>query len=79
MRALDMLELGGARRTPIIQQAEAAECGLACLAMVAGFHGLKTDLPALRRKFSLSLKGTTLKVLMQTAEAMGFNVRPLRR
>ena len=78
MTALDMLELGGLRRTPIIQQSEAAECGLACLAMVAGFHGLKTDLPVLRRKFSLSLKGATLKALMQAAEGMGFNVRPLR-
>ena len=29
----------GARRVPVILQTEAAECGLACLAMVAAAHG----------------------------------------
>ena len=38
----------GRRRVPLVLQTEAAECGLACLAMVAGAHGLDTDLPALR-------------------------------
>ncbi|MEO7179173.1 MAG: peptidase domain-containing ABC transporter [Allosphingosinicella sp.] len=78
MRPVDLLELGGFARTPMIHQSEAAECGLACLAMVAGGHGLKTDMATLRRRFSLSLKGTTLKTLVQIAEAVGFNARPLR-
>jgi ATP-binding cassette subfamily B protein RaxB len=78
VKPVDLLELGGARRTPLIQQSEAAECGLACLAMVAGYHGLKTDMPTLRRRFSLSLKGATLKAIMQIAEQIGFNARPLR-
>ncbi|GAA4815345.1 peptidase domain-containing ABC transporter [Sphingosinicella ginsenosidimutans] len=74
----DLLNLTSIRRTPMIHQSEAAECGLACLAMVAGRHGLDTDLPAMRRRFSLSLKGATLKALIQTAEAIGFIARPLR-
>ena len=78
MRPIDLLELAGARRTPLIRQAEASECGLACLAMVAARHGLKTDLTALRRRFSLSLKGATLKTLIQIAEQLGFHARPLR-
>lgn len=78
MAAVDLLELTGQRRTPYIQQSEASECGLACLAMVAGYHGLKTDMPALRRRFSLSLKGATLKAIMGIAEQIGFNARPLR-
>jgi ATP-binding cassette subfamily B protein RaxB len=78
VKPADLLELGGARRTPLIQQSEASECGLACLAMVAHGHGLKVDLPALRRRFSLSLKGSTLKSLMGVAEQIGFNARPLR-
>lgn len=78
MRPVDLLELTGARRTPYIQQSEASECGLACLAMVAGYHGLKTDMPTLRRRFSLSLKGATLKAIMGIAEAIGFHARPLR-
>lgn len=79
MRTLDaILELTGSRRTPYIQQNEASECALACLAMVASFHGYQTDLGALRRRHSLSLKGATLKQLMEIAETAGFNARPLR-
>jgi len=74
----NMLEIGGPRRTPYYQQSEASECALACLAMVATYHGYKTDLTALRQRFSLSLKGATLKQVMATAEAIGFNARPLR-
>src|SRR5262249_48276655 len=42
-------------RLPLIRQAEAAECGLACLAMIAGWHGLDIDLTTLRRRFPISL------------------------
>jgi ATP-binding cassette subfamily B protein RaxB len=62
----------------MVHQTETAECGLACLAMVAGHYGFSTDMPALRRRFSLSLKGATLKALLQIAEQIGFNARPLR-
>jgi ATP-binding cassette subfamily B protein RaxB len=68
----------GARRVPLILQSEAAECGLACLAMVAGAHGLRTDLPTLRQRFSLSLKGVTLADMVRMAEALQFNSRALR-
>jgi ATP-binding cassette, subfamily B, bacterial CvaB/MchF/RaxB len=70
----------GLRRShvPVILQAEAAECGLACLAMVAGAHGLDTDLPTLRQRFSLSLKGVTLAEMVRMADAMKFNSRALR-
>jgi ATP-binding cassette subfamily B protein RaxB len=78
LHSADLLNLTSIRRTPMIYQSEAAECGLACLAMVAGRHGLDTDLPAMRRRFSLSLKGATLKALIQIAEATGFIARPLR-
>ena len=33
---LDLLNFSGRKRVPVILQTEAAECGLACLAMVAG-------------------------------------------
>jgi ATP-binding cassette subfamily B protein RaxB len=63
---------------PVILQTEAAECGLACLAMVAGAHGLQTDLAALRQRFSLSLKGLTLEDLVGMAGALGLQPRALR-
>ena len=59
-------------------QTEAAECGLACLAMVAGSFGYTTDLTALRRRFSLSLKGATLKQLIAVAGQLNLASRPLR-
>lgn len=65
-------------RVPLILQTEAAECGLACLAMVAGAHGLQTDLPALRRRFSLSLKGLTLADLVRMAATLQLQGRALR-
>ena len=68
----------GARRVPVILQTEAAECGLACLAMVAAAHGHRTDLPTLRQRFSLSLKGATLADLVRMAGELQLNPRALR-
>lgn len=66
------------QRVPLILQSEAAECGLACLAMVAGAHGLDTDLASLRQRFELSSRGATLAQLMDIAEQMGLSNRALR-
>ncbi len=66
------------RKLPMIFQTEASECGLACVAMVANYHGLKLDLPALRRRFSISLRGATLAQLIRFADRLGFAARPLR-
>jgi ATP-binding cassette subfamily B protein RaxB len=65
-------------RLPLIRQAEAAECGLACLAMIAGWHGLDIDLTTLRRRFPISLKGTTAKDLIAYAGALNLSCRALR-
>jgi ATP-binding cassette subfamily B protein RaxB len=74
---LDSLGLGG-RRLPMILQTEAAECGLACLAMVAAHHGLHSDLPTLRQRFSVSLKGTTMADLVRLGGQLRLNARALR-
>jgi ATP-binding cassette, subfamily B, bacterial CvaB/MchF/RaxB len=66
------------RKPSLILQSEAAECGLACLAMVAAYHGQRLTLSELRRKVAISLKGTTLKSLMAIADSLGFAARPLR-
>ncbi|MFG6428694.1 peptidase domain-containing ABC transporter [Roseateles sp. LYH14W] len=63
--------------SPILQ-AESSECGIACLAMVLRHHGGPADLFELRRRFGSSLKGQTLKGLIQQANAAGFSTRPLR-
>jgi ABC-type bacteriocin/lantibiotic exporter with double-glycine peptidase domain len=61
-----------------ILQSEAAECGIACLGMVASHHGLNVDLYDLRQRFGLSLKGATLAQLIRYAERLGFTSRALR-
>jgi ATP-binding cassette subfamily B protein RaxB len=66
------------RQTPLILQTETAECGLACLAMIAGRYGHRVDLPALRQSYSLSLRGTTLHDLIRIASGMRLATRALR-
>src|SRR5215210_1395294 len=63
---------------PVIRQAEAAECGLACLAMVASYHGHRVDLNTLRRRYPASLTGVTLRALIQVASHLHLLGRPLR-
>src|ERR1700746_2603316 len=73
-----MLNLNGTARLPVIRQTEAAECGLACLAMVASYFGHRIDLNTLRRRHPVSLKGVTLRAMIQVAHQMHLACRPLR-
>jgi ATP-binding cassette, subfamily B, bacterial CvaB/MchF/RaxB len=66
------------RTVPVVFQTEATECGLACLAMIAGYHGLNIDLQSLRQRFSISLRGATLAHLVRFAGQLEFSCRPLR-
>ena len=61
-----------------IYQSERAECGLACLAMIAAAHHLRTDLPSLRARFPVSSKGATLKTLIEVAKSLKLETRALR-
>ncbi|WP_343203817.1 peptidase domain-containing ABC transporter [Frateuria sp.] len=70
--------LGLSERLPLLLQTESAECGLACIAMAAVYHGHDLDLASLRRRFASSLKGMTLSRLMQVAGQLGFACRPLK-
>ena len=73
-----LLNFGGQGRLPVIRQTEAAECGLACLAMISSYHGHRIDLNTLRRRHPVSLKGATLRALIQVASQMHLVCRPLR-
>lgn len=72
------LRMRTTRRLPVCLQSEVSECGLACLAMVASFWGLATDLGAMRRRFSVSLKGVSLKSILTLASAMHLGPRALK-
>ena len=69
---------GRRRRLPMLLQTEAAECGLASAAMVACYYGHDIDLPSLRQRESLSLKGMTLIQLIAVAGRLDLATRPLR-
>ncbi|MES2676013.1 MAG: peptidase domain-containing ABC transporter [Pseudomonadota bacterium] len=73
-----LLHFSGEKRLPIIYQTESAECGLACLAMIAGYYGYETDLNSLRRRFSVSTQGMHLKHLADVAGQMDFTSRAIR-
>lgn len=75
---ISALNISGRRRLPIIIAAESAECGLACMAMIARYHGHDVDLNGLRQRFSLSLSGATLRSIMGFADALDLSPRPLR-
>lgn len=78
MSFLDDLSFGFGAKLPLILQTEATECGLACLGMVAGFHGYRTDLATLRRQYAISLKGVTLANLIQIANRLELGTRALK-
>lgn len=75
---LSRLQFWSHARLPVILQSEAAECGLASLAMVAAYYGYKSDINLLRDRFSLSMKGATLFDITQFAEQLELSSRPLK-
>jgi ATP-binding cassette subfamily B protein RaxB len=75
---LNRLSFGLAPALPLMLQTEATECGLACVGMVAGYHGYRTDLATLRRRFPVSLKGSTLRDLIAIAGQLELATRPLK-
>lgn len=77
MESLKQIEFGR-RPMPSLLQTEAMECGLACLAMVACHHGFRTDLPTLRSRFSVSLAGTTMALIVGYADQINLSGRVLR-
>lgn len=73
-----LLNFSSKRKLPVIRQSEAAECALACLAMIACYYGFRTNLNSLRMRHSVSMKGSTLQGLITMAEFMGLSSRALR-
>jgi ATP-binding cassette, subfamily B, bacterial CvaB/MchF/RaxB len=78
MSSKNGLIFGFGRKVPMVLQTETAECGLASLAMIAGYFGKSFDLTYLRNEFGSSLRGATLKDLVDVASRLGLTTRPLR-
>lgn len=78
MQIFDRLSSGFGRKLPMILQTESTECGLACIAMIAGYFGHHLTLAELRSRFSVSLKGTDLRTIMKIAQALNLGSRAMR-
>lgn len=78
MKHANQLNFGIGRKLPLILQNEAAECGLACLAMISGFYGLSVDLSTMRRTYNVSMMGMTLNHLVAIANSMSMATRAVK-
>jgi ATP-binding cassette, subfamily B, bacterial CvaB/MchF/RaxB len=66
------------QRVPVILQSEAPECGIACVAMIASYHGYRTDLSAMRLRLAPSMKGVTLAHISAIAHTMKLSARGVK-
>ncbi|WP_355586380.1 peptidase domain-containing ABC transporter [Xanthomonas cannabis] len=66
------------KRLPLYLQTESAECGLACVAMIANYHGHDIDLASLRRRFGGSIRGLGLSHIISICSKLGFLSKALK-
>ena len=64
--------------TPVVLQAEADQCGLACVAMIAAAHGNRTTPSSLRERYAAFDRGPCLHTVLGVAGELGLDARPLR-
>ena len=66
------------RHLPLLRQAEATECGHACLAMISHWFGHRIDLVSLRLSHATSANGLSVHSMALLAEQLGLKTRALR-
>ncbi len=66
------------REPPVVLQSESSECGLASIAMIANYYGHEISLLTLRKRFSISLKGSNLANIINIAQELDMIGRPLQ-
>ena len=66
------------RRYPFIEQHSSSDCGAACLAMISQYWGKRFSLNWLREIAGIGRSGVSLKNLAKTADALGYQARPVR-
>lgn len=61
-----------------IKQHDLTDCGAACLASIAAYHGLFMPLARIRHLASTDRQGTSLLGMVKAAEKLGFHAKPVR-
>ncbi len=74
----EQLKLSGSHNLPLILQAENAECGLACIAMISSYYGYHQDMSSMRRSCHIDGQGSSLVQMMRTAGSQNFSSRAIR-
>jgi ATP-binding cassette subfamily B protein RaxB len=78
MRAFDDLRFGFGSRLPLIMQGDPRECGMACVLMIAGFHGKRTTMESQRERTVFAPQGPTAAEIIKCANQLGMEGRPVR-
>ncbi|MGL5642578.1 MAG: peptidase domain-containing ABC transporter, partial [Paraclostridium sp.] len=65
-------------KLPVVYQAEASECGLTSILMIALYHGHELSLPALRMKYGSHSMGSRLSSLIDIAMDLNFKSRAVK-
>lgn len=65
-------------KTPVIRQNNQADCGLACLAMIAATYGKHVNLATLKEQISSSQMGMGLNQMIRGAKDLGLDSRALK-
>lgn len=76
--ASSLLNFSFKKKLPIYRQTEASECGIACIAMIATYHGHSISLSEIRRSTNISIKGMNLSHIMSLSEKLGLTSRPVK-
>ena len=75
---LSKLSFSFFKSLPMIRQTEVSECGLAALAMVAGYWGYDTNIISMRKKFPVGSRGMNLAKIVELADMLELSSRALR-
>lgn len=78
MNIMEALGAHFTKKLPVIFQSESSECGLACVCMIANYHGYKTDLLTLRQQCNISLKGASLSQIIKISDQLKLSSRAIR-
>ncbi|MEC6823501.1 peptidase domain-containing ABC transporter [Photobacterium piscicola] len=78
MEIINELDWEWGDKLSLVRQTESAECGVACLAMIADWHGHKISLRHLRSKFGITQHGMSFTRLIECAELLKLSGRAVR-
>ena len=66
------------RRIPRVRQRDASDCGAACLASIAAWHGMRLPVARVRQFAHTDTQGTTALGLVRAATRLGFSAKGVR-